>query len=648
LATEKDILNDVLLAEESALGEFEERWKVASRNAEIYGLDHWESKDKNRIIAQNRIPYVFDRISHAMNTLLGTQRDTRFDIRFYGRNREDELKAEILNAQWKYYSDVCDYIHVESDVFQDSAVGGYGVFGVDVDRKSDYRGNLKVKRIPFDQLIWDKSFRQYDLSDCYWMDELCFYRKDELKKYNPDKADFIDLIGTEGNWIPKNKNLQLSRWYKPDKELIGVHKFYERDWQRKYVIWQKGKGLPEEMPYDSEEDASAEIQRRNQTMLGEAGQMMMQAGMSLPEFEVLPIEVPIVKKSEVVINGVLKEPEIFDMGSFPFSVCFAYFHDGNYWSVIDRLKDPQKFINRMYAQIDHWIGTMSKGLLWVDPHTPDNEVNLIKETFGKTGGVIQTKYMPQLIESKGPAPQLFSVLDRVEAGVEDQMGGANFAGLKQTASESGRAVLARQAQAGLDHFIPLDNLRRTKQNLGEKIAYLLTKEMTEPRTYRIIGDTLSVKAMQNQGILQPSIRPNVGYMNVNSDESNTVRDIEVDVIVDEAQHSITKNQSTLSSLVDLAKSNMLPGPMPPELIAELSDLPESMKQVMVQHYQALAQQPKEAPMKISGSYKDLPPDVKMQILTEMGFQVSPGGVAIKEVIDKPHLTQKEKSGNTEG
>lgn len=646
MATEKDILNDVFLAEESSLGEFEGRWKIAARNAEIYGLDHWESKDKNRIIAQNRIPYVFDRISHAMNTLLGTQRDTRFDIHFYGRNQEDELKSEILNAQWKYYSDICDYIHVESDVFQDGAIGGYGAFAADVDRKQDYRGNLKVYRVPYDQLIWDKTFRQYDLSDCYWMDHLCFYRKDELRKYNPERSELIDLIGTEGNWMPKNKNFNLSRWYKPDKELIGVHKFYERDWQRKYVIWEKGKELPEEMPYDSEEEAGAEIQRRNQMLLGDMGAQMIQSGQPFPEFEVLPIEVPIIKKTEAVVSGLLKEPEIFGMGSFPFSVFFAYFHDGNYWSVIDRLKDPQKFINRMYAQIDHWIGTMAKGLLWIDPRTPDTEANLIRETFGKTGGVIKTKYPPQLIESRGPAPQLFSVLDRVEDGLENSMGGANFAGLKQTASESGRAVLARQSQAGLDHFIPLDNLRRTKQNLGEKIAYALTKEMTEPRTYRIIGDTLSVQAMQNQGILKQSIRPNVGYMNVNTDDYNTVRDLEVDVIVDEAQHSVTKNQATLSSLVDLAKSNMLPGPMPPEVIAELSDLPQSMKQIMIQHYQALAQQPKEDKMKISGSYKDLPPDVKMQILTEMGFQVDPGSVAVKEVIDKPHLTQKEKSGNS--
>lgn len=643
-------LNDVLLAEESALGDFESRWEIAHRNAEIYGLEHWETKDRNRVLAQNRLPYVFDRTSHAMNTLLGTQRDTRFDISFYGRNREDELKAEILNALWKYNSDKCDFIHTESDVFQDGAVGGYGVFGLEADRKYDYRGDLKVYRVPFDQLIWDKSFRQYDLSDCYWMDHLCFYRKDELKKYYPDQAELIDLIGTEGNWIPKNKNLHLSRWYKPDKELIGVHKFYERDWTRKYVIWQKGNELPEETPYESEEDAAAEIQRRNQMLLGEVGMVLAASGQPMPEFEVLPIEVPIVKKSEVTIAGTLREPEVFDMGEFPFSVFFPYFHDGNYWSVIDRLKDPQTFINRMYSQIDYWIGTMAKGLLWVPKGIPPQDEEKIRESFSKTGGIVKTdaKYKPELIESRGPAPQLFSVLDRVEATLDESMGGANALGLKQTASESGRAVLARQAQAGLDHFVPLDNLRRTKQNLGVKIAHVLTRELTEPRTLRIIGDTLSVQAMQNRGVLQPSSRPNVGYMNVNDTPETSIKDLEVDVIVDEASHSVTKNQATLGAMVDLAKSGLLPGPMPPEVIAELSDLPESMKQVIIAHYQRLAQTSKEPVAKpVSINYKDLPPEAKMDVLNEMGLSANLMGVAAKEIIDKPHLTQKEQSGSTE-
>src|SRR3990167_4849697 len=112
--TENDIVKDVLLAEAQALSVFEVNWKTARRNAEIYGLEHWTTDEKKRLENQNRIPYVIDHITRPVNTLLGTQRDTRFDINFLGREQSDEIRTEVLNALWQYYSDLGDFIHVES------------------------------------------------------------------------------------------------------------------------------------------------------------------------------------------------------------------------------------------------------------------------------------------------------------------------------------------------------------------------------------------------------------------------------------------------------------------------------------------------------------------------------------------------------
>lgn len=646
---EKDLLADILEAENSVLGTFQERWKNSRQNADIYALDHWTTEEKKKIRNQARIPYVFDRISRAVNTVLGTQRDTRFDIFFYEKEESDSIRAEVTNAVWKHYSNLYDFIHVESDVFQEGVVHGYGCFSCEIDKSRDYRGDLKVGRVPYDEIIWDLNFRQYDLSDAYWMSRMRFYRKGELNRAYPKKKDLIEFASKPEAW-DSSKRLNLDFWYKKEQALIGAREFYERAWKTKYMLWQKGTEEPEDTYFESKKDAETEIMNRVMQY-----QMAISAGAAdpsqpPPEWEVMDIEVAIMNRSVVLINGVLEETQQYSMNAFPYSPFFAYFNDGDYWSLIDRLKDPQLFINRMYSQIDYWIGTMAKGLLWLDPRTPANEEKLIRDSFGKTGGVVKAKYKPELFESKGPAPQLFSVLDRVEQIIEDVGGGANFLGLKQTASESGRAVLARQAQAGLDSFVILDNIRRTKQNLGEKIAWYLTNEITLPRKLRIVGDKLAMQAMQSGGIVEQSpTRPNVGYVTINTNSNNTIEGLQLDIVVDEAQHSVTKNQAALAAMVDAFKSGFISIPPPPEVAMELlPGIPESLKQQWRASIEAQAAAQKEPIAKVSVNYKDIPPDAKMQVLEQMGLSSDVMMMAGKELFEKsgtePFLTEKEKGG----
>jgi hypothetical protein len=683
MANDQDKVKDILEAEAVALSTFESKWTEGRRNGEIYGLKHWTLEEENAIRSQGRIPFKFDKNSHAVNVLLGTQRDTRFDIYFYEREQKHATKAEVFNTVWKYFSDKFDFPQVETDVFLDGVVAKYGAFGVEMSRDYDPIGDVRVFRVPFDELMWDSNFRMYDLSDAYWMSRLRFYRRGELmRKYGKDKETkaLIELAGLDFNWSASKAKREL--WIKPEKNLLATREFYERKWKDKFFLWLEGEQEPEDVPFDSQKEADKEIKRRMelyqglQSMMGlmqqqpQQGQIdqlgqaqtpdqapptqgvnglmggvppqepQMQQSESpqvppQPKWEVIPVPVKYVSKVVAMINGVLEEDEEFELGDFPYTVYFSNFYDGEFWSVQDRLKDPQLFMNRIYSQIDHWIGVMAKGLLVGDAKIDDKSWEKVLDQWGKTGGAVRVKGGPTMlnsVQSNGPAPQMFSILDRVDANFEDALGGANMLGIKQTASESGRAVLARQAQAGLDVFNTLDNMKRTKQNLGVKIAWFLSNKVSDARVLRISADTITMQQLQQGGIVDQSpTRPNVGYLKVNTTPENTITGLEVDVVVDEAAHSPTKNQGIINQLTDAFKSGLINQPMPAQAVIPMFNLPQAVEQAWLQSIQA-SQGPKEPPARpVNINYKDMPPDAQEQALQSLGIKADPKLLLQKDV-----------------
>jgi len=649
LMSDKPIIQDILEAENQALTKFQPKWDEAQRNSEIYRLKLWTDEEKRKIESQGRIPYNLDRTNHAINTLLGAQRESRTDIFFYPRSKDDELRVELYNAVWKFFANLYHYESVESDVFTDGLIAKYGVFGCEMDKTRDPRGNLRINRIPYNEILWDSNFREYSLDDAYWMSRSRFYQRNELLKRYPEKEDIVKMAGLDMGFVPFGMRVRQQRWYKQDAELVGVREFYEKVFSTKFFIWQANAGELLPQMFDSKKEAIDAIGQLNAQFIalalrGEADPM------DAPVYEPEGFPHTEVYKTVAVLNGVLEKRQKFEMGEFPYSVFFPYFHDGEFWSAIDRIKDPQRFESRMFAQADHWIAVMAKGLLLGSDKIPKDEWKKITETWGKTGGAVQTKYFDKIlpVQSPGPAPQLFSLLDRIDALGKDTFGGANFLGQKQTASESGRAVLARQAQANLDNLIPLSNLSRTKQDLGTKIAWYLSNEVTAPRVLRIVGDDVQLGSLEEIGryFKRSESRPSQGYLEVNTEKENSLEGLEVDVIVDEAQNSPTKNMQTLNQLTDFGKTGLLTSPPPPEVILELLPIPYSLKQAWKQSLQN--QEPPPPADKVSVNFKDMPPDAQADVLEKMGLPADIKSIVMNKLLDKakPQPSEKEREGSS--
>ena len=310
----------------------------------------------------------------------------------------------------------------------------------------------------------------------------------------------------------------------------------------------------------------------------------------MPEFEVFPDKTAVYKKITVCHDTLFptengETTESLDEPFYPIDVYHPYWHDGDWWCPVDILKDGQRFFNKMFSMADHWIGSMSKGLLLGSSKNPEEEKK-VQQMFSTTGGYAHVEDVENyhLFESRGPAPQLFEMLGIARQNLEDNSGGRNFQGKKETASESGVAVRTRIEQGGLAGFIIFDNLRRMKISLGAKMAWYLTHYMTYPSVIRIEGEELVQATFEQMQKSETSknwfrknpFRPGVGFLDVNTAESNTIEGLKVDVNVDEARWSVSKSLSILQELNAAMQSNpLLAQVFPPETMVDLMPIPFS-------------------------------------------------------------------------
>ena len=129
------------------------------------------------------------------------------------------------------------------------------------------------------------------------------------------------------------------------------------------------------------------------------------------------------------------------------------------------------------------------------------------------------------------------------------------------------------------------------------------------------------------------MRPGVGFLEINTVEQNTIEELKMDVVVEEAKFSPTKSQSILEQLNIAMQSNPLLGAsFPPDKMVDLLPLPYSTKQEMkegIKKNQEFNQQLEIAkaikPPSVTASLSDiemLDPSERAQML-EKYFKIQP-------------------------
>lgn len=645
----RERIESIHLARASVHRKFKLKWDEMAENSKFLRLLQYSDKQLSKMKEDGRVPYVLDYLNSSINTFQGIQRDRRTEIFYFPSEKSDEVAAEVLNVVKDAKLRENNFIYIESDVFLDGLVQKLGGVTYDWSKEKNKNGTLKISRIHPRCVMWDLNALEYDKTDAVWIATHEFLSKREMKVLFPDKAKIIDKMSFDPDEL---FDLNLTSEYRQsliddDRDALALIKYYEKRWEPRYFIQDVSSGLYEATYYDTLKAAEEEIEKKK----AEAEQQQMAGVTDSVEFTVKRDTYPVVYKTCVAGETELSH-ECIDEPFFPVDIYHPFWVDGDWYCPLDVQKDGQRYFNKMFSMADHWIGTQSKGLILYNTSAVNKaEADRVKKAFSGTGGLVGVKDIDNYKEfqSAGPAPQLFTLMELAKTTMEENAGGRNFQGRKETASESGVAVRSRVEQAGLSAFVIFDNLRRWKMAVGEHMAWYLTTYMTYPEVLRIEGEELvsQVEKTFSQSVgrewfQKSEIKPGVGYFSVNTEAQNTIENLKVDCIVDEARWSVSKNQAILQEINLSMQSNPnLAKTFPPEVMLEFMNLPFSTKQeahVRIKQLEQIQMQIEamkvQSQAAISASLTDmldLPPEVAAQFLQKyFGIQADPSRIQSKK------------------
>ncbi len=568
---------------EAARQVHEEQIEIMAENAHYYAGDQWTEIEKQKHLEQNRIPYVFNEIGKLVDHLVGLQIQTRTESRVLARERSDEPLADMLSACVKWFEQVNNFKKIETEIFLIGVVKGVAYASLKWVNEDVLFGYPKIEIVPPEQMFVDPNSMEMNMSDARFVSRIQVVPKIVLIENFPEYENEI-MEASEGSSFFNLSNFDvLYRNYLDSageaQEYVSFLEYFEKIRVQSYIVVDEVNSTFNITKFEKRKDAEDYMQGLidqytldKRTITDESGDSLINI------FE--QVETKVLKAD--VIGDKLVNYEITDLPEYPFSRFACYWLDGRYWGVVDTLKYPQLFINRMISQVDFQIGTGIKSLVKVMPDLLYKGYTLKKfvRDYNKTASVIPVQNMAAFepVPQQTVNPEYFQMIGWAEKKVLELMGGPNALGLQQNAAESGRAVLARAEMGGLARLPIFERLREWKTDITQKALWFIRNVMTPGQIIRIIGEDMDAQ-----------------YIEMTPEVLSSLKNIQYDLVVEEAMQSDTMKEryfqimkETIMAMPDLPAEIRLP------ILVEYSPLPASKKRQILKMFEMYQQYMQEA------------------------------------------------------
>ena len=535
-----------------------DEWRKEARICYDMVAGHqWEPDEEADLKAQNRLPIKFNRIQKFVNATVGLQIQNRQEVRYLPREISDNQIAELLSEAARYSDDQCEGEDEITDAFEDMTICGMGWTDTLMDYTEGPDGKLiTAERMDPLEMEWDANAKKRNLADAKWIahgrnfpyDE-AIEKWPEIKEISPSTAELMEedvpVIDATENWKYEGKN--ASGAAKQNKVLVIRCQWYQ-DRKVMYLI-------------DPETRQLTAMARSKFNKTKEMVQKLY--GVDLQG-------VPGLQRKyyqAFVVNDIVVEKYEMPCPAFTMrAMCANRDHNKKTWYGLVRAQiDPQKFSNKFFSDFAFIIATNRKGGAFietgalVDPKkaerdwsSPDALISLnrggLNQIRERDAGEIPrgveqlmalaTQVMPDIA---GMSAEMMGQVDRNQPGV-----------LEETRKETGVTMLAKF----------FDALKRHSRMRGFVVMKYIVKYMNDGRIIRISTPT---------GKREPA-------------PLNIPKDLEYDIVVDEASTTPNSKRQTLGVLLQLLPTlQAMQIPIPPSVIEYLplpSTLQEEWKQLL--------------------------------------------------------------------
>lgn len=562
------------------------------------------------------------RLTKKINGIVGLLERLRQDPKAFPRTPQQEQGAELGTAIIRYALDQADWTAVSPEVCLNAAVNGIGGIELFVEQTQDGDADVAMSTVDPETFFYDQRSVRPDFSDARFMGIAKWVDIEIAVEMFPDKEEQLRALMSSGVGAPGQSEQtqdRETRWVNSnEKQIFLIEHWYLKAGQWRWCFYS----------YNVELDTGVSPWKDEK-------------GKSLCRFVMFSANID---------------------------------HDGDRYGFIRMLKSPTDETNARRSKALHIMHT--RRIIMSDGAVADVE-KVRKEAVRPDGVVVLQPGGPEThrfefddISKAADWSSQIQLLEESKNELENFGPNPELMGEASTKNQSGRAIALLQ-QAGIAELGPfILAYRNWKLRVYRAVWNIVQQSWTAEKYIRVTDDDDVAQFIQLNGLqLDEYGRPSM---------VNALGALDVDIILDEGPDTMNMMQDTFDTLTALAQNG---AQVPPQVLIELSSLPQSTKKKLME-YMEQASQPnplmvKEAEAKIAGeeakveetrsktlknlvdaemmkveamtpevpampvqegpkppsvsiAFKDLPPEAKSQALADAGIFIPPAMLAAYE------------------
>jgi hypothetical protein len=566
-----NIITDI----DSASPIFQAKNEIGERNYRWYKGEQWTEQEEEAHRIQSRVPFVFNEILSKIDHLLGSEKQLRFECKVTPRENSDNMRTDLLAMVVKWVEQVNNIDQVQSEVFQDAMIKMAGCVVVRWSIKDIEYGFPSIEKVPINEMMWDVNAKEPTLEDARWMARVMKMTKLQAAEIYPKHVEKIDSSlsynGINGLYtVPSYREEMVGKrgyWYTNEgRDEIRVIDHHEKIAAYQYVVVDDIQSNI--YKYDTYAQAKDFFAGLVDGYVEAGESIVTEGGEQLVYMNTVSVNKII---QTIIIGEEVVEQNLLSLPTFPYKILFAYFNNGDYFSPVDNMILPQMFANRLISQWDYSVGTSVKNAHTVKENLLRRGFSIedLRREMSKTGSVIPVISHDAMapLTQVGVRPELFQGVDFAINRMNDYAGGRNMMGMMESASESGKAVMARTQQAGVGRMTIFDRLSQWRKETIELTTWWIINFMTPGQIMRIIGTDLNVK-----------------YTELDIYVLDTLRELKYDITIDEINKSDSIKDRNFEQMWRLL--SQVPALDPFEMMSLLlpfTSIPETQKENIKDH-----------------------------------------------------------------
>ena len=539
--------------------------EMALKCDEYYQGDQWDSDDQAMLEQEGRPALTINTILPTVNTILGEQSNRRADVKFKPRRGGSEDVAHTLSKLYMQIADNNKLDWVEQQVFSDGLImDGRGYFDVRMDFSDHVEGEVRITaKDPLDILI-DPDAKDADPKTWGEVFETKWMTLDEIEElYGKSKAERLLFVAENGmSFGPDSVEYQETRF--GDTENNDDH---------------FGAGVPGDEEYRNVKSLRV-VERQHKKLVrctflvdpntgdqrpapsawtdGKTKKFAKKYGLELISKAVRKV------RWTVTCDQVVLHDDWSPYNQFTIVPFFCYFRRGRPFGVVRNLLSPQEQLNKIASQELHIVNTTANSGWMVESGSLVGMTADDLEEHGAETGLVLEYARGTTPPSKIQANQIPTGLDRIAqkaalniktiSGVNDSMLGTD------SAEVSGIAIQAKQNRGAVMIQVPLDNLRKARQYLAEKVLNLVQTFYTEERVIQVTNEDDPLKPREEMVI------------NAQTPEGEVINNLmlgEYDVVVSTAPARDSFDEVQFAEAINLRQAGVA---IPDDAIVEYSHL----------------------------------------------------------------------------